>query len=102
MVDAGGTTTYEVIANVGELQLCKISNDSVDDGETIPVELVAPVEIVDQLIVIAGLNETTEAQISGIVASVEYSETNRHFTWVESGITADVVSIYFYLRKQSA
>ncbi len=99
MTDAGGTTTLNVISTEGPYMLYKISNDSVDDGETIPFDgpSNSPVVAEDQVIVVGGLNETTEKQIgAGGTASVEYDETAMHFTFTESGATADVVTIWFY------
>ena len=101
MVDAGGTTTFEVLSNVGPYMLCKISNDSVDSTETIPLDgpSNSPVAIEDQVMIVGGLNETTEKALGGSAATCEYDETAMHFTWTESGATADVVTIFFFLLK---
>jgi len=101
MTDAGGTTTFEVIGNVGNFMLCKVSNDSVDDGETIPLDgpSNSPIVAEDQVLILGGLNETTEKQIAGATLSVEYDETEMHFTVTESSITDDVVTILFLLLK---
>jgi len=101
MTDAGGTNTFEVLDNVGQYQLCKISNDSVDNGETIPLDgpSNSPIKAEDQVMIVGILNETTESSGAGIVLSAEYDETAMHFTITESGITDDVVTIFFYLLK---
>ena len=101
MVDAGGTTTFEILSNVGPYMLCKVSNTSVDSTETIPLDgpSNSPVVAEDQVVIVGALNETTESQLGGSALTVEYDETAMHFTVTESGATDDVVSIYFYLIK---
>lgn len=102
MADAGGTTTLELISNVGQYPLYKIKNTSVDDGETIPLDGPAnsPVKAEDKVIIVGALNETDEKQGAGATLSVEYDETAMHFTVTESGITDDIVSILFYYVGQ--
>ena len=100
MVDAGGTTTLTKITNVGPYMLMKLSNDSWDSTETIPLDITdSPVAAEDQVLIVGALNETTESQLGGSALTVEYDETAMHFTGTESGATADVLSIWFYLLK---
>lgn len=97
MADAGGTTTLTTISNVGEYTIYKLSNSSVDSGETIPFDgpSNSPVSAEDKVVILGGVNETTEKQLGGASATCEYDETAMHFTWTESGAADDVVSIYF-------
>ena len=101
MTDAGGTNTFEMITNVGTYMLCKLKNDSVDNGETIPLDgpSNSPVVAEDQLIVVGVNNETQETQLGGGTTSVEYDETEMHFTVTDSGASSSVISIWFYLLK---
>jgi len=101
MTDAGGTTTFEVLSNVGPYMLCKVSNTSCDTAETIPLDgpSNSPIVAEDQVIVVGILNETTEAQGGGSALSCEYDETEMHFTITESGAASDVITIFFYLLK---
>lgn len=97
MADAGGTTTLELISNVGQYPLYMIRNDDVDSTETIPLDSVADfVSAEDKVMVVGALNETTESQAADGTLTVAYDETAMHFTVTESGITGDAVQIFFY------
>jgi hypothetical protein len=102
MADAGGTTTLKQIANVGEYMMYEITNTSVDTGETIPFDgpSNSPVKAEDQVIILGALNETTESQAAGGDITVEYDETDMHFTVTEGGIADDVVTIVFLYKPQ--
>lgn len=102
MSDAGGTNTFEILANVGERMLCKVRNTSVDSTETIPLDGMSNsvISAGDTVILLGALNETTETQLAGTAIGIEYSKSAMHFTITESGITDEVYTIMFYLIKK--
>lgn len=94
MTEAGGTTTFKALTNVGPYQEFELKNDSVDDGETITIPTTASyIAAEDQIYIIGVMNEDTEVQFPQCSAS--YDETNRRFTFYEGSASGDTVRILF-------
>lgn len=97
MTDAGGTSTLTKIGDLGQITLWRLRNTSVDDTETMPLDITGhPFHAESQIIVVGGLSDTSEKQVSGNDLTVEYDETNMHFTIGESGLSGKQVDIYFF------
>lgn len=104
MTDAGGTTTCNLLTNVGTYETWIVHNTSVDDGETIPIDGtggagVPGIQAEDRVMIRSISNWTEETSGAGTALSAEYDETNMHFTVTESGITSDSIAIEFILIR---
>lgn len=101
MTDAGGTSTLTKVGDWGQVTMWRLRNTSVDTTETMPVDITgSPVAAEDQCIIIGGLSQKDEKQVSGNDLDIEYDETNRHFTITQTGCSSHNVDIYFLHTPQ--
>lgn len=104
MVDAGGTNSVIQISNEGPYMIFLVRNDSVDNGQMIPIDGtngVPGIQAGDKVIAMGGTNFSAEKSLwGGTFTSVEYSETNMHFTVVDSGASSHDIAIVFVYIPQ--
>lgn len=105
MADAGGTNAVKLLQNVGEYSIYMVYNTQVSNGETVPIDGtggVPGIKAGDKVVVLGGMNFTDETALWGATfTSVEYSETNMHFTVVDTGASDDDIAIVFMYIPQS-
>lgn len=97
MTDAGGNNTLMQLSNEGGYTRYLLINDSVDSGQTIPFDGPSntPVSAEDKVIILGAQDWTNETSAASGDMVVEYDETNKHFTFTDSGVSGAVVAIEF-------